>query len=151
MVKNLPAMWGTWVWSLEKGTATHFSILAWRIPWTEEPGRLQSMGSQRDKRLTGLSYFHFFDANSVFNFLRNYYFDIIPYKLSFLCRQHPGDKAVRWMKWLNSKSISYFRNRVNWMVSIGSLMVLAPWKKSCNKPRQYKKQRHYFTDKGQSS
>ena len=32
--------------SLEKGMATHFSILAWRIPWTEEPGRLQSMGSQ---------------------------------------------------------------------------------------------------------
>ena len=42
-----------WVWSLgqedppEEGTATHSSILAWRIPWTEEPGRLQSMGSQR--------------------------------------------------------------------------------------------------------
>ena len=32
---------------LEKGMATHFSILAWRIPWTEEPGRLQSMGLQR--------------------------------------------------------------------------------------------------------
>ena len=45
-VKNLPAMWGTWVRSLgwkdplEKGTATHSSILAWRIPWREEPGRL---------------------------------------------------------------------------------------------------------------
>ena len=43
----------TWVWSLcpedplEKGMATHSSILAWRIPWTEEPGRLQSTGSQR--------------------------------------------------------------------------------------------------------
>ena len=53
MVKNLPAMWETWVWSLsweyllEKGMATHSSILAWRIPWTEEPGGLQSMGSQR--------------------------------------------------------------------------------------------------------
>ena len=33
--------------SLEEGTATHFSIIAWRIPWTEEPGRLQSMGSQQ--------------------------------------------------------------------------------------------------------
>ena len=46
-------MWETWVWSLgwedtlEKGRATHSSILAWGIPWTEEPGRLQSMGSQR--------------------------------------------------------------------------------------------------------
>ena len=53
MVKNLPAMQGTWVRSLdredllEKGMATHSSIPAWRIPWTEEPGRLQSMKSQR--------------------------------------------------------------------------------------------------------
>ena len=53
LVKNLPVMWETWVrfldWEdpLEKGMATHFSILAWRIPWTEEPGRLQSMGLQR--------------------------------------------------------------------------------------------------------
>ena len=53
VVKNLPAMQETWVWSLgwedpvEKGMATHSSILAWRIPWTEEPGGLQSMGSQR--------------------------------------------------------------------------------------------------------
>ena len=36
-----------WEDALEKGMATHFNILAWRIPWTEEPGRLPSMGSQR--------------------------------------------------------------------------------------------------------
>ena len=53
MVKNQPAMQDTQVLflgqedPLEKGMATHSSILAWRIPWTEEPGRLQSMGSQR--------------------------------------------------------------------------------------------------------
>ena len=53
MVKNLPAMKETWVRSLgwedplEKGVATHSGILAWRIPWTEELGELQSMGSQR--------------------------------------------------------------------------------------------------------
>ena len=52
-VTNLPAMQETWVRSLgwedplEKEMATHSSILAWRIPWTEEPGGLQSMGSQR--------------------------------------------------------------------------------------------------------
>ena len=46
-VKNLPAVWETWVQSLEKGMATHSSILAWRIPWTEKPGGLQSMGLQR--------------------------------------------------------------------------------------------------------
>ena len=53
MVKNLPAMQETWVrflgWEdpLEKGMATYSSILAWRIPWTEEAGGLQSVGSQR--------------------------------------------------------------------------------------------------------
>ena len=52
-VKELPAMQETWVRSLgwedplEKEMATHSSILAWRIPWTEETGRLQSVGSQR--------------------------------------------------------------------------------------------------------
>ena len=52
-VKNLPAMRETWVQSLgqedptEKEMATHSSILAWEIPWTEEPGRLQPMGLQR--------------------------------------------------------------------------------------------------------
>ena len=53
MVKNLPAMQDTWIqfmgWEdpLEKGMVTHSSTLAWRIPWTEEPGRLQYMVSQR--------------------------------------------------------------------------------------------------------
>ena len=52
-VKRLPAMWKTRVWSLvgedplEKEIASHSSTLAWKIPWTEEPGRLWSMGSQR--------------------------------------------------------------------------------------------------------
>ena len=51
-VKNPPAMWETWVQSLggedplEKEMATHSSILAWRIPWTEETGGLQSMGQK---------------------------------------------------------------------------------------------------------
>ena len=47
MVKRLPAMWEIQVLSLEKEVTTHSSTLAWKIPWTEEPGRLQSMGSQR--------------------------------------------------------------------------------------------------------
>ena len=53
MVKHLSAMQETWVRSLsqedplEKEMATHSSILAWKFPWTEEPGRLQSMGLQR--------------------------------------------------------------------------------------------------------
>ena len=71
MVKSLPAVQGTRVRSLgredplEKGMATHSSILAWRIPWTEEPGGLWCMGSQSDRteRLT-LSFSH---GNSAFN------------------------------------------------------------------------------------
>ena len=53
MVKHLPATWETSVRSLgqedplEEGMGTHSSALAWKIPWTEEPGRLQSMGLQR--------------------------------------------------------------------------------------------------------
>ena len=52
LINNLPAMWETWTrplgWEdpLEEGMAAHSSVLAWRIPWTEEPGGLQSVGSQ---------------------------------------------------------------------------------------------------------
>ena len=62
-VKHLPAMWETWVWSLsqedplEKEMATHSRTLSWKIPRTEEPGRLQSMGSQKSR--TRLSNFTF--------------------------------------------------------------------------------------------
>ena len=61
MVKTPPAMQETrvrslgWEDPLEKGTATHPSILAWRIPWTEEPGGLQFMGSQRIRHTDRLS------------------------------------------------------------------------------------------------
>ena len=63
MVKNLTAMWEIWVQSLgwkdplEKGTATHSSILAWRTPQTEAPARIQSMGVAKCR--TPLSDFHF--------------------------------------------------------------------------------------------
>ena len=62
VVKCLPAMWETQVQSLgwedllEREMATHSSILAWRIPWTEEPGRLQSMGSQSWTRLSDFTF-----------------------------------------------------------------------------------------------
>ena len=68
MVKNLPAMQEAQIWSLgwedplEKGMATHSSILAWRIPWMEEPGGLQSTGSLRVGHdwLTNIFTFTFF-------------------------------------------------------------------------------------------
>ena len=63
-LKHLPVMQETWVQSLgredslEKEMATHSSVLAWRIPWMEEPGGLQSMGSQRVRHefVTSLTY-----------------------------------------------------------------------------------------------
>ena len=65
-VKHLPAMQETWVRSLSqedplvKEMATHSSILAWRIPWTEEPGGLQSTGSQRVRHDWATSHTHTF-------------------------------------------------------------------------------------------
>ena len=65
-------MWETWVRSLnqedhlEKEMATYSSTLAWEIPWTEEPGRLQSMGSQRVTRLH--FHFHFSSIVMLFNY-----------------------------------------------------------------------------------
>ena len=65
-VERLPAIQETWVPSLgqedplEKEMATHSSTLAWKIPWTEKPGRLQSMGSQSRTRLSDFTSLHFF-------------------------------------------------------------------------------------------
>ena len=69
MVKNPPAMQENWVSPpsqedpLEKGMVTHSSILAWRIPWTEEPGGLQSMGSQRVRQDWAANTFTFTSTN----------------------------------------------------------------------------------------
>ena len=68
-LKSLPAMWETrvrslgWEDPLEKEMAIHSSTLAWKIPWMEEPGRLQSMGSQRDT--TERLHFHNLPAEEV--------------------------------------------------------------------------------------
>ena len=64
-VKNLPAVRETqvqslgWEHPLKKGMATHSSVLAWRIPWTEEPGRLQLWGCKGSRQLSDLHFFHF--------------------------------------------------------------------------------------------
>ena len=82
MVKNLPAMQETWVQSLgwkdplEKGMATHSSILAWRIPQTEEPGRYSPRGSQRVRH------------NSAANFLSHVYTFINTHLTVHLTRTH---------------------------------------------------------------
>ena len=65
MVKCLPTMWETWVKSLgwedllEEEMATHSSILAWKIPWTEEPGRLHSPWGRKESDMTERLHFHF--------------------------------------------------------------------------------------------
>ena len=71
MIKNLPAMEEIQIWSLdqedplEKGMATHSSILAWRIPWTEEPGQLQFMKLQRVRHdwVTNTHTLHWFNSS----------------------------------------------------------------------------------------
>ena len=81
MVKNLPEMQETLIPSLggkdplEKGMATHPSILAWRIPWTEEPGGLQSMGLQRvghDRVTNTFSFTLVFHTENTKNSLKSY-------------------------------------------------------------------------------
>ena len=77
MVKNLPAMREAWVQSLgqedplEKGMAAHSSILTWRIPWTEEPGGLQSVGSQRVDMTEQLTHTHFCYSESIPLYVHN--------------------------------------------------------------------------------
>ena len=72
MVKNPPATWEIYIQSLgqedplEKEITTHSSILAWKIPWTEEPGRLQSMGLRSRTRLSDFRSFHFLIGLFVF-------------------------------------------------------------------------------------
>ena len=92
MVKNLPAMWETKVWSLgqedplEKEMATHSSTLAWKIPWMEEPGRLQSMGSQRvgNNWATSLSFSFFLSYKLKYQQILFFFFWSGPFLKSLL-------------------------------------------------------------------
>ena len=100
MVKSLPAAWETQVRSLglenplEKDMTTHSSILAWKIPWTEEPGRLQSMGSKRVPHDCDFTFTHWFqipfflfEFPCIHEFVPKCF--ILPISLSFLaCIYH---------------------------------------------------------------
>ena len=74
VVKNLPAMQETWIQSLgweeplEKGMATHSGILTWRIPWTEEPGGVQSTGLQRVRHDSMTNTFKHISINACYIF-----------------------------------------------------------------------------------
>ena len=106
MVKNLPAMQETWIWSLgredplEKGMATHFSILAWRIPWTEKPGGLQSVGSQRVRHdlATTITKIHIGEGNGN--------------PLHCSCLENPRDGGA-W--WTDVHGVAQSRTRLTWL------------------------------------
>ena len=116
LVKNLPAMQKTWVQSLgwedplEKGMATHSSILAWRIPWAEKPGGLWSMGSQRVRQDWGLTLSQMWNAtylqtcghlltlqydcgNCLYSKLRKDHFQNVPSSLS----KQPAAVTLSWL------------------------------------------------------
>ena len=90
VVKNLPVRQATRVQSLcwkdllEKEMATHFSVLAWKIPWTEEPGRLQSMGSQRVGHDWLHFHFHFRENVTKRNKWTIFYPSVMKYNLCLL-------------------------------------------------------------------
>ena len=114
MVKHLPAKWETWVrflaWEdpLGKEMAIHSSTLVWKIPWTEEPDRLQSMGSQRVGHTEWL-HFHF-SLSCIREGNGN--------PLHYSCLENPRDRGAwwaavygvaqsqTWLKQLSSSSIS---------------------------------------------
>ena len=102
MVQNLPTMWDTKVWCLsredplEEGMATHSGILAWRIPWTEEPGRLQSTGSQRVRHDRATDTFCFFpqrNKNQLLVQCREPLWEVPPVTRKW--RKYQAGKAVR--------------------------------------------------------
>ena len=125
MVKNLPAKWETWVWPLdledplEKEMATHSSILAWRIPWTEEPGGLQFLGSQRVR--------HDWAAAAAAKLLQSCLTLCDPIDGSPPGSPLPGILQARTLEWV---AIS-FSNARKWNVKVKSLscvrLLVTPW------------------------
>ena len=101
-VKRLPAVWETWVQSLgredhlEKELATHSSTLAWKIPWTEDPDRIQSMGSQRAGQdwATSLSLSVFHQAPSTMDEISQWKFRTLSTKEKIFSKSKKISKAL---------------------------------------------------------
>ena len=118
-------MWETWVWSLgwedplEKEMATHSSILPWRIPWTEEPGGLQSMGLQRVGHDWGTSTFTLSYLRVMSASFSRWTSGIFPWKFAsssaFLLRAasfcHSG-RAPAYFKFIYVRSLSMLENPI---------------------------------------
>ena len=133
-IKTLPAVLG-WKQPMEKEMATHFGILAWKIPCTEEPGRLQSMGSQRVGTIDLLIHPHFFH---------------------YLCEAKIMASGTITSWEIDGETVADF-------IFGGSKITIdvhcsheikrgLPWKKSYDQPKKHiGKQRHCFANKGPSS
>ena len=100
LVKNLPAMQEIWVRSLgqedslKKGMATHSSILTWRIPWTGEPGRLQSTGLQRVRHDWAiLTSSHFTDLLNFIPFILSHHASVCLLSANLFCLNSPTSFA----------------------------------------------------------
>ena len=147
LLKNLPAVQETWVqfldWEdpLEKEMATHSSILAWRVPWTEEPGRLQSMGSQtvgcdlatkpppllynpllslftlNAQIVSGLASRRLFQGDSciLLTYLQNFL------SIYFLARSIPGSSCTFSDPALHSGTSPRYSSSLLWRVQVGKL------------------------------
>ena len=131
MIKNLPTMQETWVQSLggedplEKEMATHFSILAWRIPRTEEPGGLQSMGSQRVGHTEPYTEWATCYSATKSTSAETLWIDIWGYYLLF-----PWDSARR--RFFNNKIMTYLKRHAKsacypWCVYHTSTSCVHPW------------------------
>ena len=113
MVKNLPTKWETWLRSLgwedplEEEMATHSSILAWRIPWTEEPGGLQSMGSNRiGPNWATNTFFLLIVTLSIFSCV--YWPSDIVLITQYLCKLLLGKMVLSMINWQDLAKISLF-------------------------------------------
>ena len=119
MVKNLPAMQETQVPSLgledllEKRMATNSSILAWRIPWTGEPGGLQSMGSQRVQHDWMINTFTY-SQNSFIFFIKMCLSKMLLYILKDKCNcDYDSEICILWFVWMKYKSLYYLVGLMN--------------------------------------
>ena len=106
--------WTELNWTLEKAMATHSSTLAWKIPWVEEPGRLQSMGSLRVRHdwVTSLSLFFSCIGEGNGN------------PLQCSCLENPRDQGA-W--WAAVYGVSQSRTRLKWLSSSSSNIYLSTW------------------------
>ena len=130
---NLPAMWETWGSvpglgrSPREGTATHSSILAWRIPWTGEPGRLQSMGLQSDMT-QWLSFSHksCLSGSSLNVFSRSFHPSFHQYQQ---CAQRYKSHGTTVKRHIGPNVTSFIRAFYNWASLVTQLVKnpLAMW------------------------